>query len=127
MRAVPAGEAIGVAAEVERCNPDGAGRMGDRGATRKWRPLFPLDEERKGGLGTGLLDAGQPPPHELAASAGARAGAYREAEPAGDVVELVGTDRPTERPRERAMCSSDQLPNGLCAASASSTTATSSR
>ena len=68
--AEPGGEAIGVTVEPQLCDLYGAGPMGCRGAAWKLGPVSPLDEERERGLGGGLLDAGQPPPHKLAAPTG---------------------------------------------------------
>ncbi len=66
----PGRKAIRVAIELQPCHLDGAAPMACWGAAWKRVPCSPLDEEGKGGLGGGLLDAGHPPPHQPAGSTG---------------------------------------------------------
>ena len=75
--------------ELQLCDPHGAGRMGHGGATWQRRPVSPLDEEWEGGLGSGLLDAREPPPQELGIPAHPRTGGHGQVEPSGDLVERI--------------------------------------
>jgi len=73
-------------------------------------PCPPLDEEGKGRLGGGLLEAGKPPAKDLAASACARADVNRETQPTGNGLELVSSDGPPERLREGGLRFCDPAP-----------------
>jgi hypothetical protein len=72
--------------------------MGNRHATRKGSLLTPLDEERKRRVCDRLLDAGRPPPEELAAWCTSRPGCHSQAEPFGLARDVACADGPAEGP-----------------------------